>query len=274
MITYILIHTNFLNILFSIDYIFSYRKFQVSKTPFSHSCCNMVLVSTVIIISYFSLLSMKVSSNLSLVSGIPLPEYFGKMAAHTSDAVKCRHQIIERESQFHKHAFNCYASLWLCPAWTFIACERIQTHKHADTQQWNAAEPVFLDAVLLRHRSIVLLTAAVKYQGVFETGLWHPFVRLIWIQACREETWSRCYSLSRCCTCGLSCLLRRKKEHPETEHMKVWGAQCVCSAQSLFWVKEEYFFACNFRGKEANLHTGIRKYLAILSYIRLKVWPK
>lgn len=37
MITFILIHTNFLNILFSVGYIFSYRKFQVSKMTFSHS---------------------------------------------------------------------------------------------------------------------------------------------------------------------------------------------------------------------------------------------
>lgn len=123
-----------------------------------------------------------------------------------------------------------YASLWLSPTRPFIACECIQ--KYSDTQQWNAAEPVFLDAILLRHRSIVLLTAAVKYQGVFEAGLWHPFVWLVWIQAWGEKTRSRRYSLSRCCTCCLSCLLRRKKENPETEHMKVWGAQCACSANT------------------------------------------
>lgn len=66
----------------------------------------MVLVSTIIIISYLSILSMKVSNNSPLVSGIPLPKYFGKMAAHTLDVVKCRRQIIERDSQFYKNTFS------------------------------------------------------------------------------------------------------------------------------------------------------------------------
>lgn len=65
----------------------------------------------------------------------------------------------------------------------FTPRETVQANKHRDKQRWNAAGPVLLDAVLLRHRSIVLLTAAVKHQGVFETGLWHPFVRLVRVQA-------------------------------------------------------------------------------------------
>lgn len=49
--------------------------------------------------------------------------------------------------------------------------EIIQARKHTDIRGWNAAEPVLLDAVLLWNGSIVLLSAAVKHQGVFETGL-------------------------------------------------------------------------------------------------------
>lgn len=50
----------------------------------------------------------------------------------------------------------------------------------------NAALPVFLDAILLRHWSVVLLTAPID-QRVFETGLWPPFTGLIWIQAWRGK---------------------------------------------------------------------------------------
>lgn len=68
---------------------------------------------------------------------------------------------------------------------------QVQTYKYTQIHRadWNAALPVFLDAVLLRHWSIVLLTAAaaVKHQRIFETGLRRPFVRLVRIQACGAQ---------------------------------------------------------------------------------------
>lgn len=68
------------------------------------------------------------------------------------------------------------------------------THTHAQVcaggmRCRNAAAPVFLDAVLLRHGSVVFLTAAIKHQRVFETGLGHAFVRLVWIQALGDNAW-------------------------------------------------------------------------------------
>lgn len=104
----------------------------------------------------------------------------------------------------------------------------------------NAVVPVFLDAVLLRDWSIVLLTAAIKQLCIFETGLWHPFVRLVWVEACEGKTFTVCH-ISQTIICIVT---QMTKSYKSAEKRPKWGS---------------IVFACGHHRQPCDLQTVLHK---------------
>lgn len=98
-------------------------------------------------------------------------------------------------------------------------------HPAAGTRCRNAAVPVFPDAVLLCHRAVLLLTAAIKYNCIFEAGLRHPLIGLVRIQACRDGVLNGRFNVANCM-------------HLHTFYIRnfcVWQANCIDCLWMFIW---------------------------------------